>query len=98
VHWRATTRENITRIYGNSSETRIADPQNPDRVYEWLLQETFDAVGNHILYEYARDDPKLYEHQDPTVDLPEIFNRNRNATQLYISGLNLTALGESWDA
>ena len=35
--------------------------------YEWLLQETFDATGNHILYEYARDNPQLYTHEDPSI-------------------------------
>ena len=84
VHWRATTKENITSIYGGSSASRIADPENAQRVYEWLLQETFDATGNHILYEYAKDNPKLYTHEDPSLDLPAIFDRNRNATQLYI--------------
>jgi hypothetical protein len=84
VHWRATTKENITSIYGGTSASRIADPENVQRVYEWLLQETFDATGNHILYEYAKDHPKLYTHEDPRLDLPGIFERNRNATQLYI--------------
>ena len=43
VHWRATTKDNITSIYGGTSSSRIADPENEQRVYEWLLQETFDA-------------------------------------------------------
>jgi RHS repeat-associated protein len=84
VHWRATTKENITSIYGGSSASRIADPENAHHVYEWLLHETFDAAGNHIRYEYAKDNPKLYTREDPTLDLPAIFDRNRNATQLYI--------------
>jgi RHS repeat-associated protein len=84
VHWRATTKENITSIYGGSLASRIADPENAHHVYEWLLQETFDATGNHIRYEYAKDNPKLYTHDDPGLDLPAIFDRNRNATQLYI--------------
>ena len=44
VHWRATTKENITSIYGRSPSARIVDPQNPDRVFEWLLEETYDAI------------------------------------------------------
>ncbi|MBI2985751.1 MAG: VCBS repeat-containing protein [Deltaproteobacteria bacterium] len=86
VHWRATTKENVTSIYGRTSEARIADPKiekarlsNPglqSHVYEWLLQETFDAKGNHILYEYAKDDPNL--------DLNTIYEENRSYCQLYI--------------
>src|SRR5207249_2030377 len=67
VHWRATTKDNITSIYGGSSASRLADPDNAQRVYEWLLHETFDATGNHILYEYATDNPKLYTHEDPVL-------------------------------
>jgi RHS repeat-associated protein len=53
-------------------------------VYEWLLQETFEATGNHILYEYATDDPQLYTDDNPDVRLPEIFEQHRTATQRYI--------------
>ncbi|MEJ7608866.1 MAG: SpvB/TcaC N-terminal domain-containing protein [Bryobacteraceae bacterium] len=84
VHWRAITRDNVTSIYGGTPSTRIADPENERRVYEWLLQETFDATGNHILYEYARDNPLLYTNEDSNLRLDAIFERNRNATQLYI--------------
>jgi Salmonella virulence plasmid 65kDa B protein/FG-GAP-like repeat len=84
VHWRAITRDNITSIYGATSASRVADPENEQRVYEWLLQETFDATGNHILYEYAKDNPQLYTNEDPSLRLNAIFEQNRNATQLYI--------------
>src|SRR5262249_42194488 len=48
VHWRATTKENVTSIYGKTPAARIVDPASQadaaqrHRVYEWLLQETFD--------------------------------------------------------
>ncbi|MEZ5477859.1 MAG: SpvB/TcaC N-terminal domain-containing protein [Thiolinea sp.] len=50
IHWRVTTKENITSIYGRSPEAKVIDPGDPKRIYEWLLEETFDAKGNHILY------------------------------------------------
>jgi RHS repeat-associated protein len=84
VHWRATTKDNITSIYGGTTASRIADPEDEQRVYEWLLQETFDPLGNHIAYEYAEDNPLLYSPDNPNVGLPEIFEHHRNATQLYI--------------
>ena len=84
VHWRTITRDNITSIYGRTSASRIADPENERRVYEWLLQETFDALGNHVLYEYARDNPQLYSNEDRGLGPSDIFERNRKATQLYI--------------
>jgi hypothetical protein len=72
VHCRAATKDNITSIYGGSPASRIADPIDANHVYEWLLQETFDATGNHIRYEYAKDNPELDTHQDPSVDLSAI--------------------------
>ena len=84
VHWRTITKDNITSIYGRTSASRVADPENERHVYEWLLEESFSPVGNHILYEYARDHPQLYANDEPGLGLNEIFERNRNATQLYI--------------
>jgi RHS repeat-associated protein len=77
VHWRATTKDNVTSIYGRTKEARIFDPDNENHIYEWLLQETFDAKGNHILYEYARDDPNLKL-------VGSIYEEHRTYCQLYI--------------
>jgi hypothetical protein len=76
THWRATTRDNITSIYGRTPDVRIADPDNPQRVYEWLLQETFDPKGNHVLYVYAREDAAAVP--------ASLSERNRTYDQLYI--------------
>jgi hypothetical protein len=59
VHWRATTKENVTSLYGKSASARVVDPDHPAHIFEWLLEETFDAKGNHILYEYVQEDPNL---------------------------------------
>ncbi len=84
IHWRATTKDNITSLYGTTAASRVADPDNERRIYQWLLDETFDPVGNHIVYEYAQDNPGLYRGDDPTLSLPEIFEQNRNATHRYV--------------
>lgn len=77
IHWRAITKENITSIYGKRSQTRIIDPENHEHIYEWLLEETFDSRGNHILYEYAKEDEALEQNQ--------IYETNRSyASQRYI--------------
>ena len=90
VHWRATTKENITSIYGRTAAARIADPQKSDRVYEWLLEETFDAKGNHMLYEYVQEDAAL--------QLPGIHEHNRSYTQAYIRRILYGNTPESLDA
>lgn len=76
VHWRVTTKENVTSIYGKTFVARIVDPDEAAHVYEWLLQETFDAKGNHMLYDYIQEDPDLL--------LPGFHERNRRYTQAYL--------------
>lgn len=59
THWRVTTRDNITSLYGRTPQARITNPADPQAVFQWLLEETFDSKGNHLLYTYASDDPAL---------------------------------------
>ncbi|WP_433063372.1 SpvB/TcaC N-terminal domain-containing protein [Dactylosporangium sp. CS-033363] len=56
THWRATSRENITTVYGAGPGSRIADPNDPARVYSWLLCSSHDDRGNAIAYEYKAED------------------------------------------
>ena len=77
THWRATTKENVTSIYGKTTQARVFDPEHPDHIYEWLLEETFDVKGNHIYYEYAKEDESLVPNH--------IYETNRSYTsQRYI--------------
>ncbi|MBN3471290.1 toxin [Pseudomonas savastanoi pv. phaseolicola] len=62
-------------LYGRKTSSRIADPADMNRVAEWLLDESMNAVGEHILYEYKPED-----HQG----LPENHPRNFRA-QRYLS-------------
>ncbi|MFM9941521.1 MAG: SpvB/TcaC N-terminal domain-containing protein, partial [Hyphomicrobiaceae bacterium] len=55
THWRVTTQDNITSIYGQSKDARIADPANKARIFQWLIETTYDAKGNRIAYEYQDD-------------------------------------------
>lgn len=55
-HWEVTTKDNITSVYGKSPLARIADPQDPSRVFEWMLEYTYDEKGNIIFYEYKKED------------------------------------------
>lgn len=61
IHWRATTRDNVTNIYGQSPLARIADPEAPEagrdaRIFSWLLEETRDDRGNAARYSYIGED------------------------------------------
>jgi len=72
-YWLVTDRDNITSIFGKQESARIADPENATHIYQWLLNETFDAKGNHIIYEYKA------ENSD---NIPEdaIYELNRSQT------------------
>ena len=76
IHWRVISKDNVTSIYGKTIAARIVNPDRLDHIFEWLLEETFDAKGNHMLYEYARENPAL--------ELSGIHERNRRYSQAYI--------------
>ena len=69
-HWRYINRDNITTIYGKTLESRIADPGDPQRVFTWLISESYDDKGNAILYSYAAEN-------DENVDCSQANERNR---------------------
>lgn len=94
IHWRATTADNVTSVYGASAASRIAHPDDPQRVYEWLLHETFDAVGNRVVYEYAADHPGLFGGDDPALGLPEIYEQRRRPAQRYLRRIVYGSLPE----
>ncbi|MBO1349469.1 MAG: hypothetical protein EBE86_019705 [Hormoscilla sp. GUM202] len=71
-YWQVTGRDNITSRYGKTPQARISDPENANHVFEWLLEESFDAKGNYIVYTYK---------QENTQGVPqEIYEGNRTQT------------------
>lgn len=74
LHWRATTPDNVTSIYGQSTEARVADPEKASHVFQWLIEETRDDKGHVIRYEYEQENR---EQVDAT--LPQERNRRERA-------------------
>lgn len=56
THWRAIDGGNVTSIFGLSADARIANPNDLNQVYSWLLEQTFDDKGNILYYEYKSED------------------------------------------
>jgi RHS repeat-associated protein len=56
LHWRSISRDNVTSVFGRGADARIADPGNPGRVFEWLIEESFDDRGNVIAYQHRGED------------------------------------------
>jgi RHS repeat-associated protein len=53
VFWRSISKDNIVTWYGTSSESRIADPADPSRIFSWLICQNHDDKGNLASYRYA---------------------------------------------
>jgi RHS repeat-associated protein len=56
VHWRVTTPNAITSIYGRSPAARISNPADPQQVFSWLIESSADPLGNRIQYHYKAED------------------------------------------
>lgn len=78
AHWKTIDRNNLHSFYGLSAGSRVSDPEDASRVFEWLLCRTHDDKGNIILYHYKTED-----FSGIAGDLNE-KNRIGNCTQLYL--------------
>ncbi|MGA9767584.1 MAG: SpvB/TcaC N-terminal domain-containing protein [Blastocatellia bacterium] len=83
THWRSITRDNITTLYGKDNNSRIfdpddSDPEHPNRIFSWLICESYDDKGNAIRYQYKA------ENSDG-VDLSAANEKNRSrSAQRYL--------------
>ncbi len=62
-HWEVTTKDNVTHVYGRSAQARVSDPADPQRVFQWLLEETRDDLGNVVRYEYKAENLDGVPHE-----------------------------------
>ncbi|UZE24504.1 toxin [Pseudomonas sp. B21-056] len=53
--WLVHDADGSLHLFGKDPASRRADPQNTSRVGEWLLEESLNAHGEHILYRYKSD-------------------------------------------
>lgn len=80
VHWRSISKDNILTIYGKDSNSLIFDPDdpagpdNPTRIFSWLICETRDDKGNAVVYEYKPEDCT-------GIDMEKAHERNRGDHQ-----------------
>ena len=56
VHWRSYSSANVLAVYGRDANSRVADPDDPTRIFGWLLCQTRDDKGNAIVYRYKAED------------------------------------------
>ena len=58
AHWRSLSKDNVLTVYGFDAASRIADPENPDHVFSWLICRSYDDTGNAIVYDYVAEDAR----------------------------------------
>ena len=58
THWRVTTPDHVTSVYGASAAARIVHPDNPWQVFQWFIEHTEDSKGNRIRYTYREEDDR----------------------------------------
>ncbi len=70
LKWRVITKENSTTLFGWTAASRIADPADAYRIFEWLPEFVFDDKGNCSQFSYKKEDEK-------GLDRSLLHNRNR---------------------
>nr|WP_314561483.1 SpvB/TcaC N-terminal domain-containing protein [uncultured Pseudomonas sp.] len=61
--WLIQAADGSRHVYGKTPSARIADPQSPSHVAQWLLEESLNAHGEHIGYQYlAETDTRTDSH------------------------------------
>jgi RHS repeat-associated protein len=55
THWQTVDADNTLRLFGDTPETRLSEPDNPDRTFQWSIRETRDAHGNRTIYTYEAE-------------------------------------------
>ena len=53
--WRTIDKDNRTNVYGADIGSRIVDPDDDTRIFQWLLAYSHDDRGNLITYEYKAE-------------------------------------------
>ena len=71
TYWRSISKDNVTTFYGETPESRIADPEDSNKVFSWLICQSQDDKGNAMVYSYSAGNLA-------NIDLSEANERNRS--------------------
>src|SRR5271169_5258209 len=69
--WRSISKDNITTWYGKTADSRIADPNDPSRIFSWMICESYDDKGNAVSYQHKGED-------SAGIDFTQANERNRS--------------------
>ena len=80
-YWQIRTAENVVHRFGLTDNSRIFDPEDRSRVFEWLIEDSQDALGNKVRYLYKA------ENEDGLKPVISEVNRDHQANR-YISEID----------
>jgi RHS repeat-associated protein len=81
IYWKTTTRDNVSTFYGLTAASRVADPRDPTRIFEWWPNIAYDDKGNSYQFFYVLED---------LVNVPNILhegnrlNGNQQPANIYL--------------
>jgi hypothetical protein len=85
-HWKTVSKTNITSVYGSTADYRVFDPEDERRVFQWMIEKSFDAKGNIITYQYKRENAEAIDtslsFEGDRVSAQQSFN------QLYLKSVH----------
>ncbi len=94
--WRVTSNANVTSLYGFTTKSRLFDPGDSSRVFQWFLDRSFDDRGNACLYTYAKDNYTDAETQEPVASTPYLTSVKYGPKSPFQSAHWLMEFPSSW--
>lgn len=56
--WLIHSADGLLHCLGKTAQARMASPDDPNKIAEWLLEESVSPFGEHVYYEYKEEDNK----------------------------------------
>lgn len=97
-YWRVISKDNVTTIFGGNANPRISDPANAEKVFTWLISETYDMKGNAMIFKYeAENSVGVLESTDEQNRTDRTRSSNRYLKTIsYVN--RIPNRDESWNA
>jgi RHS repeat-associated protein len=54
-YWKMTTKDNVVVVLGRTAAARIADPEDPNRIFKWLAEWSYDNKGKCFEFSYEAE-------------------------------------------
>ncbi|MCP4150684.1 MAG: sugar-binding protein, partial [bacterium] len=77
--WQIISKDNTIDIFGKKEINRIYNPEDHNKIFEWLIEESIDAAGNKIKYAYKE------ENKDNVPD--DIYQQGHSYNNRYIQSV-----------